>query len=55
MNHEKHKSDISWVQFIAALLLIPVFVITGILFTIVDLFGANRRAGIIKGSDDLES
>jgi hypothetical protein len=55
VNHEKHKSDISWVQFIAALLLIPVFVITGILFTIVDLFGANRRAGIIKGSDDLES
>lgn len=46
MNHERHKSDISWVRFIAALLLIPVFVITGILFTIVDLFGANRRVGL---------
>lgn len=55
VNHERYKTDISWVQFITALLLIPVFVITGILFTIVDLFGADRRARILKGSDDPES
>lgn len=54
VNQERYKTDISWGQFIAALLLIPVFVISGILFTIVDLFGADRRPGIIKKSDDPE-
>lgn len=55
INPEVSKRDISWVQFIAALLLIPVFVISGILFTVVDIFGANRRAGAIKGSGDPDS
>jgi len=54
VNPEEQNSDISWVQFIGALLFIPVFFISIILFSIIDLFGANRSSGIMRGQNDRE-
>ena len=49
VNPEEPNSDISWGSFIAALLLIPLFVITGIIFSIFNLIEDHRSRSITKG------
>jgi hypothetical protein len=46
LNPEEPNSDISWGQFIAAFLLIPVFVVTGAFLLLADKLRGKSSAGV---------
>lgn len=46
INPVERGTDISWVQFIGALLLIPVFVAAGVFFLLADKLGRKSPGGV---------